>query len=109
MQIFILLSMIFFLLIIGLNYRRLKILFYPLFAYGAVGCVFAIKPDITNVLAANLGVGRGADLIIYMFIIASNLIGLILYLKVKRFEQDTATLTIALAKLTRKTEEHQEK
>lgn len=54
-----------------------------------VGCaaVFVIWPDITNKIAARLGVGRGADLVFYISILTFWFIILKLYARIRRLEQ----------------------
>jgi small membrane protein len=58
----------------------------------AAGIFLVVFPDLTNRLAATLGVGRGADLIFYCFIIAFCYLVLLLYAKIKKLEQQLAEL-----------------
>ncbi len=57
------------------------------------GIVLVVFPDVTNRLAAALGVGRGADLVFYLFIVAFCYLILLVYAKIKKLEQQLAELT----------------
>ena len=46
-----------------------------------MGVVFVINPDLTNRIARSVGVGRGADLLLYLFCLASITVFLKLYKK----------------------------
>lgn len=56
------------------------------------GIVFVIFPDLTNKIAHKLGVGRGADLLFYMAIVAFAYTLLLLYSKIGRLEEQLAEL-----------------
>lgn len=58
-----------------------------LFAMIIAGIVFAIWPNITNIIAKDLGVGRGADLIFYISILIFWFISLKLYARIRKLEQ----------------------
>jgi len=58
-----------------------------LFAMITAGIVFALRPNITNIIARNLGVGRGADLIFYISILIFWFISLKLYARIRKLEQ----------------------
>jgi hypothetical protein len=53
----------------------------------AAAVVFILFPDITNQLAARLGVGRGADLVFYTSIIIFWFVILKLYARIRKLEQ----------------------
>ena len=63
-----------------------------------IGCILAagiflvVFPDLTNRLAVTLGVGRGADLVFYLFIVAFCYLILLVYAKIKKLEQQLAEL-----------------
>ena len=63
-----------------------------------IGCILAagiflvVFPDLTNKLAVTLGVGRGADLVFYLFIVAFCYLILLVYAKIKKLEQQLAEL-----------------
>lgn len=71
--------------------------------FGLVGIFCVIMPDITTMVAHVLGVGRGADLLLYCFIIISVLMLFSLHLRVLRL-QDMLTILVrelALAKVSK--------
>jgi len=79
------------LIFIGLYYiTRLKkrlLDIVLLFAMITVGIVFALRPNITNIIARDLGVGRGADLVFYISILIFWFISLKLYARIRKLEQ----------------------
>ena len=68
--------------------------FYRLALIGisALGILFVLFPQITDRLAHLVGVGRGADLITYLFIVFFFLAGIILYSKIRKIEADQTEL-----------------
>ena len=56
------------------------------------GIVLVIWPDITNQLAADIGVGRGADMIFYLSILIFWFIIMKLYVKIRKLEQQFTEL-----------------
>jgi small membrane protein len=56
------------------------------------GIVFVIFPEITNKIAHWLGVGRGADLLFYVAIVAFAYAILLLYSKIRSLEKQMAEL-----------------
>jgi hypothetical protein len=50
------------------------------------GLVFVAFPEITSALAHRVGVGRGADLIIYLYMILFFIVSVALYMKIKNLE-----------------------
>ena len=58
----------------------------------AGGMFLVVFPDLANRLAISLGVGRGADLIFYCFIVAFCYLGLLMYAKIRKLEQQLAEL-----------------
>ena len=71
--------------IIRLKKRLLDIVL--LFAMIACGIVFVLKPNVTNIIANRLGVGRGADLIFYVSILIFWFVSLKLYARIRKLEQ----------------------
>lgn len=65
----------------------------PLFAIVLTGFVFVWMPDITNSIAALVGVGRGADLIMYVWIVLNLLFIIRLHIKLR--EQSDALTQLA--------------
>lgn len=58
----------------------------------AAGIFMVVFPELTNKLAAALGVGRGADLVFYLFIVAFCYLMLLVYAKIKKMERQLAEL-----------------
>ena len=72
-------------------YRLLAIFFF----LGAT--CFVLFPNATNVIAHHLGVGRGADLLLYMNVFATVHGFLLLYAKTRKLEQKLTTQVRSLA------------
>ncbi len=53
----------------------------------ATAVLFILSPDLTNQLAAKLGVGRGADLVFYTSILIFWFVIMKLYARIRRLEQ----------------------
>ena len=53
-----------------------------------LGMLFVLFPSLSNKLAQYVGVGRGADLIIYLFMVFSFLYNIYLYAKLRMIQQD---------------------
>ncbi len=66
-----------------------RLLFFILFL---VGIVFVLFPELSNKVAHFVGVGRGADLILYLTIILFYASFLFLYSKLKKLEAIQTTL-----------------
>jgi hypothetical protein len=73
--------------------------FYRILAIGLflTGAIFIIFPDLTTVIAHSLGVGRGADLLLYVSLIAGIHAVLLLYLRIRDLEQRIAELVRNIA------------
>lgn len=52
-----------------------------------IGMVFVAFPSLTNKLAHAIGVGRGADMVFYLFIIFFSFVILKLYARIRKLEQ----------------------
>ena|ERR1700761_6651587 len=72
-------------------YRLIAILFF------LMATAFVLFPDATNVIAHQLGVGRGADLLLYINVLATLHVFLLLYAKIRKLEQKLALEIRALA------------
>ncbi len=53
-----------------------------------LGILFVLFPSLSNELAKYVGVGRGADLIIYLFMVFSFLYNIFMYAKLRMIRQD---------------------
>lgn len=84
--------------------RALKKVF--LVALIAFAMVAVLNPDVTDSLAALLGVGRGADLLLYSVTVAFLFFAMNSYLKNLEMEQRIVVLTREIGLLKQKIEEH---
>ena len=66
-------------------------------AISLLGMVFVLFPSLSNKLAKYVGVGRGADLIIYVFMVFSFLYAIFLYAKLRKMQQDQTEIIKAIA------------
>jgi len=58
----------------------------------ALGLVFVLFPELTNHIANLLGIGRGADLLLYFSVIGGFLALILIYSKFKELERSVAEL-----------------
>ena len=65
---------------------------FVVFIFGAGGVLLAIFPKITNTLADLVGVGRGADLFIYLSLVGFGFFGLLLYTRIRDLENSLTDL-----------------
>jgi hypothetical protein len=68
-----------------------------------VGVFFVFLPDMATEVARVLGVGRGADLVLYFFIVLTLAIALNLHLKIRSAQETATELARAIAILDSKT------
>lgn len=73
--------------------------FYRLTLIGisALGVLFVLFPTIPNEIAHMVGVGRGTDLVTYIFIVVFFLAGVNLYSKIRKLEADQTELVRKIA------------
>ena len=63
----------------------------------AIGVALILNPEFTNQVAARLGIGRGADLMFYFFIIFALFHFATTAATIRRMQRDLTNLTQALA------------
>jgi hypothetical protein len=63
----------------------------------AAGAFFVWAPEQTTVISRAVGVGRGADLVLYVWVVISLALMLVLYLKVVQMGRKMTQLTRAIA------------
>lgn len=63
----------------------------------AVGIYFVWEPDKANALAGAIGVGRGADLLFYLWVVITLALILFMYFKIQRLAHRLTQLTRAMA------------
>jgi hypothetical protein len=71
-----------------------------LIAFGIAGILLALYPDVTTEIANLLGVGRGADLLLYFALLALAFLYLRVYRQQRETEQRLTELARAIALLT---------
>jgi hypothetical protein len=59
----------------------------------AVGILFVLHPEFTSAIAKALGVGRGTDLVLYVFIVACIYALMIMYVRQRELRRDITELT----------------
>lgn len=65
----------------------------------AAGALFVWMPEATTEIAESLGVGRGADLLLYVWVVITFAVILVLYLEMTRLSRRLTQLARALALL----------
>ena len=68
-------------------------------SFFALACLAVTFPEMTNHIAAAFGVGRGADLLLYLFFVGSVFVGVLLYSKLMRVESRLTELVRHIALL----------
>jgi hypothetical protein len=85
-------------LVYGTSQRdKSRFVFHGTLAISAIGILFTWVPEQANNLAYLLGVGRGADLILYCWILTSLIVALNLHLLIRANLQVTTELARQLA------------
>jgi hypothetical protein len=65
--------------------------------FAIAGIIMAAVPDVTMKLAALVGVGRGADLFMYLALVGVAFFGLVIYSKLRELESTVADLARTIA------------
>jgi hypothetical protein len=84
-------------LMVGLQRTTSRLLRATVLVVIALGAYFVWVPDQTTRLAALLGVGRGADLVMYLWVVITLALIVLLYLKIVRLSRKLTQLTRASA------------
>ena len=79
---------------------RSRLVAWGMLAVCGVGEGLVLAPDISNRLAHIVGIGRGADLVVYCFILASLGLILNLHLRLHAVHEDVTELARHIAVLT---------
>jgi hypothetical protein len=82
---------------IGLQRSTSRLVRVAILAVVAAGGFFVWVPEETTAIAERVGVGRGADLMLYLWVVITLALILILYLKVIRMTRKITQLTRAIA------------
>lgn len=70
---------------------------FTVLAVIALGLYFVWAPEQANVLAQAVGVGRGADLLFYLWVVITLALIMFMYLKIQRLARRVTQLTRAMA------------
>jgi small membrane protein len=79
--------------------RRTRLVSGLIGAAALAGIFFVWQPDRANELAHDVGIGRGADLVLYVWVVLTMLVGLNLHLRLRTQTIRTTELARALALL----------
>jgi len=80
-----------------LQRRKSRLISTSLMAVAGAGIVFVLFPELTNQLARWAGVGRGADLVLYCWIVISLIISINLQFKIVALQKHVTDLTRELS------------
>jgi hypothetical protein len=82
----------------GITQRsRSHIIMYIMLSLCILGEVFVLFPSLSNRLAHIVGIGRGADLIMYCFIVASLGLALSINLRLRSLQEEITQVARAIA------------
>lgn len=84
-------------LMIGLQRTTSRLVRVAVLVVIGLGVYFVWAPNETTRLAALLGVGRGADLVLYLWVVITLALIVLLYLKIVRLSRKVTQLTRAAA------------
>lgn len=65
--------------------------------FAAIGAFMILLPDLTTDIAQGLGVGRGADLMLYLGVLGFAFITFVLYTRIRELEAEVTTLARSIA------------
>jgi hypothetical protein len=99
-QFFLILALIALALYSYSQWRRSPAVSVSVFALAVLGMALASAPDLATDLARLVGIGRGADLVIYCFVLISLVAIFNLHLKLRASDSNTTEVVRALAILT---------
>jgi hypothetical protein len=68
--------------------RRSAIIAYSIFLFSVLAIYFSWQPEKANLIANYLGVGRGADLLLYLWFLVSSSMFLLANLKLNKLHQE---------------------
>src|SRR5262245_14163333 len=79
---------------------------WMIFVISVLGIVLVIMPELTTYLAEFLGVGRGADLVFYVFIVITLCAVFILHLRIRSNAQTITVLARSIALMSAQSPKH---
>lgn len=86
----------------SMRFRAWKKLLFTFFTI--LGVIFVVFPDASDRVAQSLGVGRGADLLLYLLLVTFLFVSVNTYLKFRDYDDQITTLArrIAIDEATRR-------
>tara|TARA_X000000950_G_C13617694_1_gene538021 strand:- start:205 stop:543 length:339 start_codon:yes stop_codon:yes gene_type:complete len=96
-KLLILLVLFVFLLCVVAYKKILNWLIIPLIAYIILAMILCLKPELTGYIAKIVGVGRGADLVIYLYILGTNFIVLVMFIKILKLQRNISKITMLIS------------
>ena len=80
-----------------LQRRKSRAISIGIMLVAAAGMVAVLAPEVSNAVAQVVGVGRGADLVVYCWIVITLLVSVNLQFKILQLQQSLTVLTRELA------------
>ena len=80
-----------------LQQHKSKLVSYTISVVALIGIYFVYSPDQSNRIAAFVGIGRGADLILYCWVVISLIVSVNLQIKILSLYQVVTCLTREIA------------
>lgn len=90
------------------QWRRSRLVGGVITVIAVAGIVMVLLPDLTSIAAHAVGVGRGADLVLYCFIVVTLVAVLNLHLRIRSMSEQTTEIVrlIALSSVQENTAPH---
>lgn len=82
------------------QWRRSRLVAGVITVTAVAGIVMVLLPDLTNIAAHAVGVGRGADLILYCFIVVTLVAVLNLHLRIRAMSEQNTEIARSIALLS---------
>ena len=80
-----------------LQRRKSSLVSIAIIVVSVAGMAAVLSPSLSNAVASAVGVGRGADLVVYCWIVITLLVTVNLQFKILQMQQNVTTLTRELA------------
>jgi hypothetical protein len=96
-QVFLTLLLVAVAVLVAVQRTASRLVQFGVLAVILVGAYFVWMPEQANVLAHAVGVGRGADLLFYLWVVITLALIMFMYLKIQRLARRVTQLTRAMA------------
>jgi len=80
-----------------LQRKKSSLVSRSMYAVSGLGIFFVLFPEVSTRIANDVGVGRGADLVVYCWIVISLLVSVNLQFKILNLQENVTQITRALA------------